>query len=129
MTAVAFIAPVKAGKAEAWRRFCQALGASRRDEFAASRQRLGIVAEYAWIAPTPRDEIAIVCIEAPDPERVIAALVASSAPFDCWFRAQLRELCGLDLAAAHPSQPHAALFTWKAPTGTGRGERREEIGL
>ena len=46
------VAPILPGKAEAWRRFIQEMWGSRRREYEASRRRLGIRVERAWISET-----------------------------------------------------------------------------
>ena len=49
-----------------------------------SRRRLGVSAE--WLVPKPSGGgVAVVYLEALDPERVLEELAASEAPFDSWY--------------------------------------------
>jgi hypothetical protein len=118
VAAIAFVWPILPGRQEAWRRFCQVLMGSRLSEYEESRQRLGIRKELAWLhhfTQALQGEIVVVYLEAEHPERVVAQLAASDLPFDCWFRKQLLELHGLDLAQP-PSGPTTELvFVWQTP--------------
>jgi hypothetical protein len=67
MGAVAFVAPFLPGKVEDHRRFCDELVGSRREEYEASRRRLGIKRESAWHQETPAGTVSVVYIEADDP--------------------------------------------------------------
>src|SRR5215210_7161006 len=74
---------------EPWRRLLQELSdSSNHEEYARSRRRLGVTAESVWLAPKPSGGgVAIVYLEAQDPERVLGELAASAAPFDsCYER-------------------------------------------
>jgi len=97
------VLPILPGKQEEWRRFCQVLQGSRRCQYEESRQRLGITKELAWLhspQQAPQGEIVIVPLEADHPDRLLPQLAASDLPFDRWFRQQLLELHGLDVAQA-----------------------------
>jgi len=103
--AILIVARILPGKAEAWRRFMQEMLGSRRREYEASRHRLGIQAEQAWISETKRQTVGVIFIEAEHQDQLLLALATSDHPFDCWFREQLLTLQGLDL-----TQPEAALL-------------------
>lgn len=109
---VIVVAPILPGKAEAWRRFMQELLGSRRSEYKASRRRLGIRVERAWISETHRWTIGIILIEADHLERTLAALTTSDHPFDRWFREQLLTLQGLDLTRLHSTLLPDLVFAW-----------------
>ena len=94
---ITLITPILPGKAEAWRRFVQELMEVRRAEYEESRRRLGITSEQAWIAETLHVAVAIITIDARQPEQLITQLATSDLPFDRWFREQLLTLQGLDL--------------------------------
>lgn len=114
MAVLAFALPILPGKQEAWRRFCQELLESRHWEYQKSRQRLGVIREVTWFAQTVQGEMAIVYLEAEHPEQVFPALAESDLPFDGWFRQQLVELHGLDIAKLPHGLAHALIFTWQA---------------
>ena len=52
--------------------------------------------------PTPQGDLVIVYLEAPDPTEVFAELAVSTGAFEVWFRAQVRELTGMDLTMLPP---------------------------
>jgi hypothetical protein len=110
---LAYVLPIFPGKQEAWRRFCQELEGSRRCEYERSRGRLGITKEYIWFAQVPQGEIAIVYLEAAQPELVIAQLASSDSSFDRWFRSQLLELHGLDVSQLPTSPGCETVFMWQ----------------
>ena len=111
------VAPILPGKAEAWRRFMQEMGESRRREYEASRRRLGIRTERAWISETRRRTIGIILIEADHLEQALAALATSDYPFDCWFREQLLILQGVDLTRPDPALRPDLVFAWQSDEG------------
>ena len=81
-----FVWQVTADQEEPWRRFLQELSGSRFEEYAESRRRLDISAESVWFAPKPSGGgLAVVWLEAKDPERalseLVAKLAAQEAPF------------------------------------------------
>jgi hypothetical protein len=110
--ALIVVAPILPGKAEAWRRFVQELAGSRQTAYEASRRRLGIRAERFWISETRQCVIGILLIEAEHPERLLAALGASSEAFDGWFRERLLTLQGLDLTRAQRAFLPELVFAW-----------------
>ena len=111
------VAPILPGKAEAWRRFIQEMEGSRRREYEASRRRLGIRAEWAWISETRRRTLGIIIIETDHPEQALADLAASDHPFDCWFREQLLTLQGVDLTRPDPALLPDLVFAWQSDEG------------
>ncbi len=105
---------VPADQEEPWRRFLQELSGSRYEEYAESRRRLGILAEYIWLAPKPcGGGVAVVYLEAEDPERALRELAASDAPFDSCYGMQMRRFFGLDSARFPRVAPGELLFAWR----------------
>ena len=70
---------VSAVQGEPWRRLLQELSYARREEeYMESRRRLGVSAESVWLVPTPSGGgVAVVYLEALDPERALGELAAS----------------------------------------------------
>ena len=121
---------VPAGQEEPWRRFLQELSGPRHQEYAESRRRLGISAESIWLAPKRSGGgVAVVYLEAEDPEwtleRTLRDLVASDAPFDSWYGAQMRKFFGCDLARLPRISGAELLFAWPEPSGQGTQEPPE----
>ena len=115
---------VSALQEEPWRRFLQELSGPRYEEYAQSRRRLGVSAESVWLAPKPSGGgVAVIYLEAEDPEGVLRELAASDTPFDSWYGTQMRRLSGLDLARLPRSAPGELLFTWGGEASSG-GEHK-----
>jgi hypothetical protein len=112
--AILIVAPILPGKAEAWRRFMQEIGGARRQEYEASRRRLGIRAERAWISETRWRTIGIMLIEGEALEQALAALAHSDQPFERWFRDQLLTLQGLDLTQLDLAFLPDLIFAWSS---------------
>jgi len=66
MSGIVLTFPILAGKVEAWRRFCQELSGSRRKQYEASRQRLGITRERMALMETSFGATAVTTLEAPN---------------------------------------------------------------
>jgi hypothetical protein len=90
---------------------------SRRREYEASRRRLGIRAEWAWISETRQQTSGIILIAADHLQQALAALDASDHPFDCWFREQLLTLQGLNLTRPDPAFLPDLVFAWSGDNG------------
>jgi hypothetical protein len=105
---------VRADQEEPWRRFLQELSDPRYEEYTESRRALGIRAESVWLAPKPSGGgVAIVYLQAEDPERALRELAASDAPFDSWYGTQMRRFFGLDLVRLERVADGELLFTWR----------------
>lgn len=118
MDSVILAAPLLPDKAEAWRRFCQALQGRRRQQYERSRSRLKIRREAIWLVPTAHGEMAVVAIAAPDMEVTLAKLATSPRPFDRWFRRNVLEVYGLDLSQPLDDRPEDPIFQWTRPEWT-----------
>ena len=120
MSGIVLTFPILAGKVEAWRRFCQELSGSRRKAYEASRQRLGITRERLALVNTAFGATAVTTLEAPNVALALGQIIASVLPFDLWYRKQLLELHGINLAGyeqfAQPTplpQDQEVHFEWR----------------
>ena len=106
---------VSAVQEEPWRRLLQEFSYARREEeYKESRRRLGVSAEAVWLVPKPSGGgVAVVYLEALDPERALGELAASEAPFDSWYSGAMRKLFGFDLARLPGAGSSELLFTWR----------------
>jgi hypothetical protein len=77
MASMAFAIPLTPDKTEAWRRWSEELAGPRRAEYEASRRRLGLTVERAYLQRTPQGDLNVVYLEADDLERVFAGRAAS----------------------------------------------------
>jgi hypothetical protein len=99
---------------EPWRRLLQELSSSRYEEYAQSRRRLDVTAESVWLAPKPSGGgVAIVYLEAEEPEQAFGELAASVAPFDSCYGIEMRRLLGMGLARFPRVAPGELLFAWR----------------
>jgi hypothetical protein len=119
MSGIVLTFPIMTGKVEAWRRFCQELAGSRRQMYEASRQRLGITRERLALVETAYGSAAVTTLEAHNMGQALDQIIASKLPFDRWYREQVQELHGVNLAGyevflqpAPPSENQELLFEW-----------------
>jgi hypothetical protein len=110
---IVWAAPILPDKVEAWRRLCQELRAGRSNQFAESRQRLGVTREVTWLFRTGQSELALLCLDAEQPEQLLVRLAASNQPFDLWFKRQLLDICGLDLSQAATGPTLELMLDWQ----------------
>jgi hypothetical protein len=110
---------VSADREEPWRRLLQELSyAPREEEYLKSRRRLGVSAEAVWLVAKPSGGgVAVVCLEALDPERALVELAASKEQFDLWYGAAMRKLFGFDLAGLPRAGSGELLFAWRDDRG------------
>jgi hypothetical protein len=109
---------VSADQEEPWRRLLQELSDPRceeeEEEYVGSRRSLGISAESVWLVPKPSGGgMAVVCLQALDPERVLRELAASEAPFDSWYSGRMRKLFGFYLVRLPRAASGELLFAWR----------------
>ena len=109
---IVLVFPILLGKAEAWRRFIQKIESTYLAEYETSRQRMCINSERAWLHVTAQGEQVIIIIDVDCPELALSELMLSEAPFDIWFREQIRDLSGLDLRQAWPRAVSDCLLAW-----------------
>jgi len=125
MSGITLTFPIVTGKVEAWRRFCQELAGSRRQMYEASRQRLGITRERLALVETAFGSAAVTTLEAHNMGQALDQIIASNLPFDRWYREQVQELHGVNLAGyevflrpAPPSENQELLFEWTLSSST-----------
>jgi hypothetical protein len=126
MSGITLTFPIMAGKVESWRRFCQEMSGSRRVDYETSRRRLGITRERLALVATTYGSAAVTTLEAHDIGQALNQIIASNFPFDRWYREQVQELHGVNLAGyevfvqlAPPPENQELLFEWTLPSGAG----------
>ncbi|MBI3242798.1 MAG: hypothetical protein HYZ49_10945 [Chloroflexi bacterium] len=119
MPGIVLTLPIVAGKVEAWRRFCQEMSSSRLQMYEASRRRLGITRERLALVETAFRSATVTTLEAQDVGQALGQIITSALPFDCWYREQVQELHGVNLAGyehfaqpVSPPQNQELLFEW-----------------
>ena len=109
---------VSANQEEPWRRLLQELSDARREEgYVQSRRRLGVSAESVWLVPKLcGGGMAVVYLQALDPEWALRELATSEVPFDSWYSRGTRKLVGFEYTLDFARVPQAAggelLFVW-----------------
>jgi hypothetical protein len=99
MFAIAF--PILPGKTPQWREFIGELNGARKAEFEANRRELG-VRERTFFQPTPMGDFVVVTLEGDDPGAAFGKFAQGDDDFTNWFKAQVQEVHGVDLAAPPP---------------------------
>lgn len=108
---IAFAVPLLPGKASADREAMHSCWRGERETaHGASRERLGIIRESAWIQSTPAADMVIVHFEARDVERALRGMGHSEDPFDRWFREHCADVHGIDLADPLPPLERVLAF-------------------
>jgi hypothetical protein len=98
---VAFVLPVVRGQEQQDLNTLAEMDSSRHDEYEQALRSAGIKRHTVWHQKTPDGTFAIVLMEVDDPAG-ITAFASSNDPFNQWFRQQMQEVHGLDIAQSSP---------------------------
>ena len=115
MSAFAFVLPILPGQEETVRSMGEAVSGSGkfREEYEASRKRLGISEEKVWVQRTPIGQAIVVYWETADPQRTLREIADSRDEFDKDFRRLIETAApGIDLGQKHPLY-NELLFEWQ----------------
>jgi hypothetical protein len=74
----------------------------RRDEFEAALRDAGLRRQMVWHQQTPDGTVAVVYLEGDDAAAGMQQFSSSDAPFNTWFRDQMKEVHGVDISAGAP---------------------------
>lgn len=118
ITPYASLQPIPPDRFDDWVEFNEQLKGPRREEYIASRTRLGVRRELAWLVVWPRTgdtRHEIVYYEIEDLIRFGYGLATSEDPFDEWFRERVAYLHGYDWDEVEKLGPAVQLvFEWTA---------------
>ena len=109
MPAIGFAVPILPGKEEQDRNGLAEIAGPRREEWEAASKRHGVTRHAVWHQQTPDGTLAIVLLEAEDIEAAMQEMASSDDPFDEWFRQQIKEVHGIDIASDPPPQSEQLL--------------------
>ena len=98
----AFVAPIISGKLDAWKKMVGEINGARKKEYQASRKKMGVKHERAWLQHTPQGDFVVVSLEAKDAPRVFQKFAGSEEPLDKWFLKQIAEVHGIQLPDGIP---------------------------
>src|SRR5260370_7423955 len=100
---------LRPGTQEYWRRLCQEVAGSRRVQFEASCQEVGITQVRGRLVQMLRGELLLVTVHMREPHQALQEFASSQRPFDGWLRAQLHVFPGSNIQDAL-LDPHGALI-------------------
>jgi len=109
-----FALPIQSGKTDSARSFLTELEGSRKQDYAASEQRLGITKEIWAIQQTPNGDLFTVFFESEDIQGAVGQFVGSADSFDQWFKGQVHETTGVDLNVPPPGPLSDILSVYEA---------------
>ena len=103
--------PIAEGKEDAARKFAaEAIGA-RKADFAALQAQSGITRETWAMQQTPAGSFMLVWFEG-DVEKAFSDLASDSSEFATWFKGQVMDVTGVDLAAPPEGPLPDVLVNW-----------------
>jgi hypothetical protein len=103
--------PIQAGKEDAARAFAAAVLGARKADFAALQARSNITRETWAMQETPMGNVMVVWFEG-DVEKAFQDLAVDNSEFVVWFRAQVKDVTGVDLAAPPEGPLPEVLVDW-----------------
>jgi hypothetical protein len=105
--------PILKGREEAARAFAAETIGSRKADFEALQGRSNVTRETWALQETPEGSFMLVWFEG-DVEKAFADLAGDSSEFGTWFKAQVKDITGFDLAAPPEGEPPAVLIDWRS---------------
>lgn len=84
MALLAVAIPILPGKTPEWRSWMEELNGARHQEFADSRNRVGLH-ERTFLQSTPMGDLVIITLEGDDPGRAFGQLLSATDEFSTWF--------------------------------------------
>src|SRR3954452_14689548 len=106
--------PIMQGKEDAGRAFAAATIGEQLKGFEALQAGSGGTRETWARQETPMGSFMLVWFEAPDIEKAFMDLAADEGEFAVWFRGQVLDLTGVDMAAEPEGPPPDVLVDWTA---------------
>lgn len=104
--------PILAGKEDAARAFAAETIGARKKDFAALQARSNTKRETWSMQATPMGSFMLVWFEG-DVEKAFSDLAADQSEFATWFRAQAKDITGVDLGAPPEEPPPDVLIDWQ----------------
>jgi hypothetical protein len=105
--------PIQVGKEDAARAFAAETFGARRAGFEAQLASGDITRETWSLQETPMGSLMVVWFEG-DVEKAFTHLATDDSEFTTWFRAQVLDVTGVDLAAPADGPPPAVLIDYRA---------------
>jgi hypothetical protein len=105
--------PIQTGKEADARAFAAETIGARRPDYEAHLARVGITRETWALQETPMGSLMVVWFEG-DVEKAFTDLATDNSEYMKWFRAQVLDLTGVDLATPSNDAPPAVLIDYRA---------------
>jgi len=105
-----FALPILPGKTAAARAFLKELEGPRKEQFAVSERRLGVVEEVWAIQAGAQGDLLVAYGAAPNLANAFQQFAASKDDFDQWFKTRLGEVTGADLNVP-PTAPMSEILS------------------
>jgi hypothetical protein len=97
------VAPLAAGKVDAWEAWIGELNGSRKAELEDMNARHGLTEHRAYLQPMPDGNYAVLVIhEGPGGDSFLQSVMASDHEFDRWFASSVAEIHDIDPSAPMP---------------------------
>ena len=112
MTQLQIVYPLRSGMQERWRRLCQEVAGSHKEQFEASCRHLGITQVQVRLLQLLHGELLFVTLHTPDPHQALDRLMTSNEPSDRWLRAQLQALFGWNPQDVLADPRDELILTW-----------------
>ncbi len=106
---------LRPGTQEQWRRLYQEVAESRREQFEASCQHMGITQVQVKLVQMLHGDLMLMTLHTQEPRQTLQELVTAERPFERWLRAQLQVLLGWnlqDVLNGLPDPQGDLIFTW-----------------
>ena len=110
MAVMLFAAPILPGKLDTWKAFNKEIKGPRKAAMDAIMSGAGVTRQVASLQQTPHGDFAVVMIEAEDPGLYMQAMGAATDDFTQWFKAQVLDIHGMDLAS--PPPPNEVMYQY-----------------
>jgi hypothetical protein len=99
----AMAVPIKPDKLDTWLAWCADLKGSRKQEFDAMNERLGLTTHASWHQPTPDGHhFAIVVVDGPGEADFLGKIATSENEFESWFRTVIEDVHPMDFSNPPP---------------------------
>jgi len=105
--------PILKGKEAAARAFAAETMGARRSDFDAQQTRSKLTRETWAMQETPMGSFMLVWFEG-DVEKAFSDLATDTSEFATWFKGQVKDVTGVDLAAPPEGPPPDVLVDWRA---------------
>jgi hypothetical protein len=104
--------PILPGKEDAAGAFAEACSGARKGEFDELQRRASTTRETWSLQQTPMGAFMLVWFDSDDIEGAFTDLATADDEFTVWFRGQILDCTGVDMAASDDSPPPDLLLDW-----------------